>query len=591
MSNRNGKLLIHKFNQYLLPSIVLVFALQIGCLANGIIMGQFVGATALSAASLATPFVYLLQLPALSLPAGLAIVLGNLFSKRKFLEAKRAFNVTLLFGLILSTLFIFVGIFFTNPICEFLCGSFTEYIPLMEDYLSIYFYSSPIYFIGLLVSYVLASDNHPHLSSLYFIIVSIVHIVCEILFCLFLPSEHILVFVAMSNSIGFIVGLVVLIPYFLSKKRLLHFSFTKVSFVDLLVVLKASLTNIFTYLLMFIMSLLIMRTVSNVFNDTKEMNVYVIITNMLFVIDICITGIIQMLPSIVSVLYGEKDYSGIRYVIKRVSILLLVVSSLLLLVTLIYPNIYLLIFGIKNSEVSSDYELVIRIYAISFLFYSFNKLVQCYYPSILKNLPSLLNTFLQHGILGIPIGVGFIYLLNVKGYAIGMVLIEFLSLIITLVVALFYGKKIKIKNILLVPKSINSSNTIELSINNINDIEEVRNEIRKKATELGGDSYCSTYLALGSEELLKNTFTYGYKNKDKNEGIDIFLRKEENVIILSMRENGVAFDPTIYDQKESDGGLLHSIPLIKKLCNKVNYLRILNMNETIIEMDINRKDK
>src|SRR5574344_2427366 len=251
MEKRSGKLILHKFYQYLLPSIFLVVAMQIGSLANGIVIGQFIGEEALAAASLSVSFLYLIQLPALAIPPGLAIVLGNLFSKRKFLEATRAFNITFLFGLFLSLLFIPTGLLFIDQICAFLCGTFTDYIPYMKDYLLNYFLMAPLYFIGVMCVYVLSSDNKPRLSALFFVICTVVHIGLEIIFCICLPKDNIMIWVAWSGGFGMIAGLVVLIPYLLSKKRLLKFSFTKISFKDLIPVLKASLTTVLICLLTF----------------------------------------------------------------------------------------------------------------------------------------------------------------------------------------------------------------------------------------------------------------------------------------------------------------------------------------------------
>ena len=148
------------------------------------------------------------------------------------------------------------------------------------------------------------------------------------------------------------------------------------------------------------------------------------------------------------------------------------------MITLSYPKLFLLIFGIKEGEVAPDYELIMRIYSLSFLFYSFNKFVQCYYPSVLKNLPSFLNTVLQHSLLGIALGIDLLYALKDIGYATSVVLIESLSLVITMVFVLIYSRKKKLESILLIPKYKSGSQKEELTVKSLEGVDEMKKKIK-----------------------------------------------------------------------------------------------------------------
>ena len=48
---RNSKLINRKFITYLIPSILMIFAMQFGSLVDGILVGNFIGNEALSASS------------------------------------------------------------------------------------------------------------------------------------------------------------------------------------------------------------------------------------------------------------------------------------------------------------------------------------------------------------------------------------------------------------------------------------------------------------------------------------------------------------------------------------------------------------
>ena len=78
MFERNAKLINKKFYQYLIPSVLTIFAMQIASLFDGIIVGNFLGNDALSATSLVMPILYIVQTPGLALGVGGAIVVGIL---------------------------------------------------------------------------------------------------------------------------------------------------------------------------------------------------------------------------------------------------------------------------------------------------------------------------------------------------------------------------------------------------------------------------------------------------------------------------------------------------------------------------------
>ena len=59
---RNSKLINRKFITYLIPSILMIFAMQFGSLVDGILIGNYLGPTALSASSLVMPILYIVQI-------------------------------------------------------------------------------------------------------------------------------------------------------------------------------------------------------------------------------------------------------------------------------------------------------------------------------------------------------------------------------------------------------------------------------------------------------------------------------------------------------------------------------------------------
>ena len=96
MLERNSKLINKKFYQYLIPSILTIFAIQFASLLDGIIVGNMLGVIALSATSLVIPILYFIQMPGFALGIGGSIVVGILLGKRDLKAAKRHFQLVYL---------------------------------------------------------------------------------------------------------------------------------------------------------------------------------------------------------------------------------------------------------------------------------------------------------------------------------------------------------------------------------------------------------------------------------------------------------------------------------------------------------------
>lgn len=85
------------------------------------------------------------------------------------------------------------------------------------------------------------------------------------------------------------------------------------------------------------------------------------------------------------------------------------------------------------------------------------------------------------------------------------------------------------------------------------------------------------------EEICANIMQYGYTKKP--DSIDICLSHSENRLILRIRDDGPAFGPVAYAmQKNADP--MGGICLVKGMASQFKYLRTLNYNNTIIEINL-----
>ena len=161
---------------------------------------------------------------------------------------------------------------------------------------------------------------------------------------------------------------------------------------------------------------------------------------------------------------------------------------------------------------------------------------------------------------------------------------------ITTIVWVIVGKKTKHysgKGLLLLPYTKKNEGVVDLSIPaNSNEISSIIETIQTKALELSHDEKASAILALATEEIIDNIIEYGYKRNSHARYIDVNLTRTEVGLLLRVRDDGLTFDPTAYKADEDEESKFHGIELIRKIASDFKYLRVLNTNNTIMEIKI-----
>lgn len=581
---RNDKLIIRKFYHYLIVGIIIVFALQFGSLLDSILIGNILGESALSASSLSLPAIYLLELPALALSTGGPIIVSTLLGRREIENAKKVFSFVLVLGVAISLVFTFIGIFFSEHIAKLLCGNYLELIPLMTPYLKAYLLQSPILALGILLVGFLGADNSPKLSASYYIIANIFHIAVLVLFTVFGEGEWKMFGAGLSMGIGFIAGLVVLIPYAFSKRRTLSFTI-KLKGVSSQIkdILRASSAQALNILLLFVMTLVLNITTTNYLSTTSnDLVIYAMLSNSVFIVDLLVSGVLQLLPSVVGALYGEKDYFSIKSIVKRILLIGEAIAIVLTLIVIIYPQLFFYIFGVSLDGIIGSDLLVIRIYAFSFIFYSLNKFILTYYPSIEQTIVTYVNLIIRNIIFGAPLIFVLIMTNGIMGYSVGIIIAEAAAAIFSIVYLYLFYKLGKIKNkpLFLLPNY--TSSFIEMSFTSSTlDVSDSLTELRNNLiNDKKMDDTLVAYISLTIEEIVTNMNVFSNKNNLKPSMIDISIKKSDDKIIVRIRDNNINFDPT-YSKDESDD--IAGLTILNKLSSSVNYIRLLNLNNTIIE--------
>lgn len=581
MLERNSKLINKKFYQYLIPSVLTIFAMQFASLFDGIIVGNLLGGVALSASSMAVPVILIVQMPGLALGVGGAIVVGSLLGKRDTKKANAAFSACLIFGIAFGLLVCALGAFIAKPIASLFAVELQDGI---YAYLLVYFLGDPIIIFSVLMASFMTIDNNPRLSSFFYILANVIKIASMFLF--------IQVFnwgmygAALSLIVGFGLASLSLIKYFRSEKRMLKFTFKlKGCFSDFKLSLKASGATALNYTLNAVQMIIVNIVISSAVTDYNDLLIYGLVCNMIFVFDLFSGGILSLLPSLCGIFNGEKDYYSLKQVAKKVYILNLLSSVIITILILSIPNVYSTVFGFDVPEYQERANFIIRIFVFTFIPYELNIFNMNYYPSIERNSPSYVTVLLREALIVIPVTVALVYTKGLEGYAIAQIITEVATLIITYSFVLIYSKYKNIgKSIFMIPKLDYESYDISID-NNIDNVAIVSKEIADFAINNKIDNRNAQMIALAAEEMISNIIVYGY-NSHKQNFIDINFKIISDKIVLRIRDDGVPFDPTKYDFDNNDNYSTMGIKMVLDLTDNMQYMRIINLNNTTIEIKL-----
>lgn len=605
---RNAFLINRKIHQYIIPGVLMTVAMQLGNVVDGMIVGNLLGADAMAAIEISMPVLLLLQMPAMMLAMGGAAEAAVLLGKRDMEKAGGVFSASLIVGALISLIFALFTPFLPEMLAMALAGN-EELASLACPYIMVNFGGIPILTVAIIFCYFMNADNHPQLGSALFIIANIVNLVLDFVFIKGLGIG--MAGSALSTVIGYLVGMVTVLLYFRSKHRMLKLlKPDKNVLKNAMPAVKAGIPSAAFTLMSALKSVIINSAIVR-FLGNDSMAVYSVCANAVLIAELCVGGIIGLIQNIAGILYGERDYFGIRTLCSKVLTYSYFAIAVLMLVFLAMPQVIAGLFGISGGDMLVLSKMALRIFACSFPFYVYNKFLMSYYQTILQPGLSTVVTVLQGFLVIVPFSLAGIFLWGLSGVCLMAVASEAVTILAASVYRILGQRRGRFEagGVYMLPQVVNEK-SLDCSIGN--NLEEVV-EFRKKLVLFCADNNISEHnakiLGLAVEEIAANIVQYGYKgnrrhnnevggNKkvaDNNEVggntkvgnkkyfMDISFTIQDDKYILRIRDDGVPFNPLEYSVPEGDvtvGG----IALLKKIMSNFEYMRVLNMNNTVVEL-------
>ncbi len=583
---RNAFLINKKIHQYILPGVLMTVAMQLGNVVDGMIVGNLLGPDAMAAIELSMPVLLFLQMPGMMLAMGGAAEAAVLLGKRKMREADGVFTASLITGAVISLLFAACTPFLPGVLSSALAGN-EQMAALVKPYIAVNFGGIPVLTLAMIFCYFMNADNHPQLGSALFIIANVVNLVLDILL---IKVFHMgMAGSALSTIIGYLTGMATIVFYFRSKHRMLKLE--KPDKEMLLFVKMAAAAGVpsAAFTLMAAGESVAVNTAIVRLLGNGPMAVYSVCSNVMLIAELFVGGVIGLIPNIAGILYGERDYYGIRVLCKKVLTYSYVTIAALIALFLLFPQVIAGMFGIVEGEMLELCKLALRISAFRFLFYVYNKFLMSYYQTILQPGLSTVITVLQGFVIIVPLTLIGILWKGLPGACIAAVFSEILTILFSTLYRMMRQKTGKIPGggQYMLPQ-IKEETFFDFSIeNDMEDVTRLRDRLFVFCADNGICERDANLLGLALEEITANIVRYGYR-QDKKNYIDISFTIQDGSYLLRIRDDGVPFNP-LEQEMPDDGPIVGGIALIRKIMSDFQYMRVLNMNNTIIRLKIGER--
>ena len=579
---RNGILLHRKFREYLIPTILTTIAIKIGSIVSSVEVGNLLSETALSSLGLTLPIAYTINAVFTLFAIGGSTAASIAIGQRDKETADKIFSLTFLVGFITTFLFTKLILLFVHPISNMLARGDVELVGMVSDYLKVYSFIGPIFMLTLGMACFVRIDGKPRISASIVLTSNIVNLVLTYIFIKYFGWG--MRGAGIAAVIGYGSGFFVLIPYLFSPQRSLRFK--KLVFKDISLlpkIIKIGSPNAINFGLSFLrtmtLNILIVSTLG-----ASGIAAMTVALKSLMLGTLFLGGTNDTLLPIVGTLFGEKDYSGIHFSVKIGFRFIICVIVAVTAIFLVVPDMVGRFFGIQSVEGLAMITPALRMFALSVPFYGINTMLQKYYQTTgrikLANLIVFLNGF------ALICLFAFIFSKwNANLIWLSFLLADALTLLIVLFIGAKTRKKENVAGILLLQQEtegivydISIPATIEASV-------DISNQIIDFCTLNGVNKSGAMKIGIAVEEMSVNISSYGHKTHTGS--IDILVRIRKDELILRLRDDGIPFDPTLYQPEEKNTFAVGGIEVVRRLAKEINYSRPLGFNVNIITIPRN----
>ena len=571
---RNGALVREKYMEYLGSTLASSLSIYLATIVDGILVGQLMGATPLTAINLTMPVVYIKNIIFMLFISGGCILVSQYLGERRKSEVDKVFTLSVFGCMAGYVLLLLIGSALSPSLSAVfsLNGAGREYV---QAYLLPLLAAGPVQAVTNGCAFFLRLDGRHKLSATIPIVANVINLCCDYIFIRFFGWG--IAGAGWATVTGYVCGAFLLIPYFRDRTRNLHFVPIEAADLTLLTgCFREGLPMACIQGCNVLRNYTMNHIVLSGFGDMGS-QVIAVCNNALFYAMMFADGATAAMASVCGTLFGEKDFKGVKSVLQRA---LLVAGGFCVGVFLLlelFPVEFGLFYNVSHPDAQAMLSWCMRIFALYIPFLAPLYVVRSFYQATKHTNAATAISILEGAAVTVPVLFALSFL-NRDLIWLG----NCLGAVISLAVVLgFMQKKARgegMDSFLMISRD-SSGRSHEFSVSASEESAEMASgETIAFIRECGVSKRIANALGVSSEELCVNISRYA--KVPAKEQIDVFIRIMEDRVLLKVRDSGIPFNPTEF--VGDTGERITGLALIRAMGCEISYDRIIGFNTTII---------
>lgn len=573
---RSGRIINRKFTHFLLPTVMSTVAVSLNEFVDSILVSQLLGSNAMALVNIGFPVMLAFAVLYTLLGVGGSVLYGTCVGEQSIDRADRVFTVTSAVTVLASLAVTGGALCFLRPLSRVLCKD-EELLVVFVPYLRVLILSGILIIPVQVIINFLPAFGKPGMGTAINITANVVNLLMDYVYIHFLHTD--LTGAALATLTGYAVGMVMVLAALAGGG--LRFPFRRIRLSDVQF-LPAVLSRGFTPALNqfgYCIKISFGNGLAMALAGRCGVAVFSLCMQTISIMSIFIAGIIGAMMPIAASLHGQRDFVGMKILIRSVLRAQLIANAILIALLELFPQIILLLYNVQ-----ADYALpavtALRIFSFMFLFRGYVMVLMYYFQVSARKLYAMLISVVDSFAGFVPLALLLTGWMGINGLwaafpALSAGMLLCILLINTVIARRSAGKY---QGMLLLETEDRSVPTFDATIPMENQAISACTEQLQTfcAQALSGDRLC-VLVALAAEEM--SVYSMTMKEQAEVDELDILVKIYPTEVLMDFRTMGKPFDISSAPTEE-----FSNADTLKKIASSVDYVYNIGLNQTRIRI-------
>lgn len=577
---RSVRTLSSQYRRFFAATVVAVLLLQVTIVSDAAIVGNLLGPAAMAGVRVASPIINLLSVLFTLIGVGGSTLIAIAMGKRQREHANRIFTLTCATCILCGAVFAAIFCPLAGAIAQTISTA-PESAPYTEVFLRYVALGAPAYILASVLAMLLRTDGHVRISSVVMAMAGLANVGFDLLFMgvLGLGIEG----SAFATDLAMITAVVFALPYLRSRRRTLHFRSLGARdgerpLSDLVREMAKAGSPSSVRTLLSCVALLVVNAVVGSAGGVLGIALMTVCGQIQLLATAFFSAGGQAAAPMEGVLFGERDFAGLRLLVAYVLRVILLAVGCLCALCWLFPGPICSVFNVAADDPASLW--CIRAYALGFLPMSVSYVLTYYYNTIGRHVLATTISVLENIVFYLPL----VYVLTtgfgVLGTTCAFCASEAAALAVTLAAATLMRRKENLGSMLLLPEAAPELRFDATSAATELDAVGLAHGVSDALDACGVSRDVALRASVATEEM-----AVAIASLPENEGTNVFLdvrvTADDESLQVTLRDNGAPFDPTAQPDAHDD---VSNIGLMRAVAASVDYRFLLGMNLTTIRI-------